>query len=338
MATTTPQPGSGISEPGVSSVLATRRVRVILVQSLGITTFLVGLIIAFGLLSSDFLTYNNFTTILTDASFYGLVALGQTLVIVAGGFDLSVAGVAPLAAVIFAQLSNGGSPIAVSMAAALAAGAVVGLGNGIIVTKGGINPLITTLGTMSITTGLAFIISRGESITILNVNAGFLANTPLLGLPNQVWLAAVILVILWIVLRYTTYGRGLYSLGGNKEASWLAGIRVDAVATSAYILCGLLAALGGIVLASELLAGDGTLGNDSALISVAAVVLGGGSLAGGAGGAPGTIVGVLVLETLEDGLTLLHVSTFYQQVVTGIVLLVAVGFSRVRARVGGSGT
>ncbi|MCK8615508.1 ABC transporter permease [Gordonia sp. C13] len=312
------------------------RTRNVLVQSLGITAFLVILIIIFASMSSAFVSPDNAVSILTGIAFIGLVALGQTLVIIAGGFDLSVAGVAPLSAVIFAKLVNAGTSIIVSILGAVVAGVAIGLVNGLIVTKGKINPLITTLGMLSIAGGLAFTIADGQSIPIENLSAGFLADTDIGLVPNQVWLTGFAFVVMALVLRYTTYGRALYAIGGNREASWLAGMRVDAITISVYALSGMFAGLGGVMLASQLLAGDGNLGATAALLSVAAVVLGGGSLRGGSGGALGTLAGVLVLGVLANGLTLLHVSTFYQQIVTGLVLLVSVGFSNLRSQVSGT--
>lgn len=328
-ATRAPADGS----PGQKGSARTRNV---LVQSLGITAFLVILIIIFASMSSAFVSPDNAVSILTGIAFIGLVALGQTLVIIAGGFDLSVAGVAPLSAVIFAKLVNAGTSIIVSILGAVLAGVAIGLVNGLIVTKGKINPLITTLGMLSIAGGLAFTIADGQSIPIENLSAGFLADTDIGLVPNQVWLTGFAFVVMALVLRYTTYGRALYAIGGNREASWLAGMRVDAITISVYALSGMFAGLGGVMLASQLLAGDGNLGATAALLSVAAVVLGGGSLRGGSGGALGTLAGVLVLGVLANGLTLLHVSTFYQQIVTGLVLLVSVGFSNLRSQVSGT--
>jgi ribose transport system permease protein len=300
------------------------------VQSLGIAGFLLALVVVFSLSTPRFLTDDNLVGILTSVAFIGVVSLGQTLVIIAGGFDLSVAGVAPLAAVVYAQQVTDGRPILLAVGVALAAGAAVGVVNGLIVTKGGINPLITTLGMLSISGGIAFSLVSGQSVPIDDLAAGFMAETDLFWVPNQVWLFALAAIALALVLRFTVYGRSLYAVGGNREAARLAGMRTDALAVSTYVASGAFAALGGVILASQLLAGDGNLGKDAALLSVAAVVLGGGSLVGGAGGALGTAAGVLVLGTLANGLTLLHVSTFYQQIATGAVLLVAVGFSRLR--------
>lgn len=325
-------------EPGSTPRLrATSSLRAHAIQSLGITGFLVVLLVVFSSLTPRFLTSDNIAGILTTVAFIAVVSLGQTLVIVGGGFDLSVAGVAPLASIVFAQQVNDGRPILVALVLAVATGAVVGLVNGVIVTKGGINPLITTLGMLSIAGGLAFTVADGQSVPIENLDAGFMAETHLVWVPDQVWLAATATLLVAFGLRFTTYGRSLYALGGNREASRLAGMRVDALAVSTYVASGSFAALGGVILASQLLAGDGNLGRDAALLSVAAVVLGGGSLVGGAGGALGTAAGVLVLGTLANGLTLMQVSTFYQQIATGLVLLLAVGFSRLRAAATGSG-
>lgn len=305
------------------------------VQSLGIAGFLLVLVLVFSASTPRFLTGDNLVGILASVAFIGVVALGQTVVIVGGGFDLSVAGVAPLSAVVYAQQVNDGRAVAVAFLIALVTGAVVGTVNGLIVTKGGINPLITTLGMLSVSGGVAFTLVDGQSVPIENFSAGFMAETNLLWVPNQVWLFVLAALALAFVLRFTVYGRALYALGGNKEAARLAGMRTDALAISTYVASGTFAALGGVILASQLLAGDGNLGKDAALLSVAAVVLGGGSLLGGAGGALGTAAGVLVLGTLANGLTLMHVSTFYQQIATGVVLLVAVGFSQLRGAVGG---
>jgi ribose transport system permease protein len=302
-------------------------------QSLGIVGFLVVLMIVFTILTPRFFTSGNLVGILTSAAFIGVVALGQTLVIIAGGFDLSVAGVAPLAAVIYAQQVNDGRVVVVAVLISLVTGSAVGMLNGLIVTKGGINPLITTLGMLSISGGAAFTLVSGQSVPIENVDAGFMAETHLVWVPNQVWLFVLAALVLAFVLRFTAYGRSLYAIGGNREAARLAGMRTDTLTVSTYVASGAFAAFGGVILASQLLAGDGNLGKDVALLSVAAVVLGGGALAGGSGGALGTAAGVLVLGILANGLTLLHVSTFYQQIATGLVLLVAVGFSQLRATV-----
>jgi len=218
----------------------------------------------------------------------------------------------------------------------MAAGALVGVVNGLIVAKLGINPLIGTLGTLSVTSGLALTITGGLTDTITADGAGFLTERGLAGLQWHVWVFVLAACVVWAVLRYTVFGRSVYAVGGNREASWLAGFKVDALTIATYVISGSLAALAGVVLASELLAGSGTLGTDATLTSIAAVILGGAALTGGVGSIGGTLTGVLVLGVLGNGMALLQVPAFYQQIATGIVLLIAVGFGRLRDRLEGA--
>lgn|SRR5262245_14274139 len=304
-------------------------------QIFGLTSFLLGIVIYFTLTSDAFLTRANLITILSNVAVIGIVSIGQTFAIISGGFDLSVSGTVPLAAVIYAKLVNGGTSLGMAMAGALAAGAVVGIVNGVIIAKFKINPLITTLATLSITGGLALAITNGLTETMNRLDAGFLAEESFWTIPRHVWALVALAIAGVLVLRYTVFGRALYSMGGNREASWLAGMRVDVLTVAVYAICATLAAFAGIILAMQLLAGSATLGNDSALTSIAAVILGGGSLTGGIGGVVGTLTGVLVLGTLSNGMAIEQVSAFYQQIATGVILLVAVGFSRLRTVLGG---
>jgi ribose transport system permease protein len=296
----------------------------------GTTILLVALVVYFAASSSEFLETSNILVILGAAAAIGIVAIGQTFVVVSGGFDLSVSGTAPLAAVVFGKIANEGSGIVPALIVALAVGAAVGLANGLMISRAGFNPLIATLGTASITGGLAFVVSKGLTVIYEDRATGFLAERSIGDIPNQVWVLLIVACITFIVLRYTTFGRSLYSLGGNWEASWLAGMRVNLLSTLVYVICGVTAALGGIVIASQLLAADGQLAGNYALLSIAAVILGGGSLTGGEGGVVGTVIGVLALGVLTNGMALLHVSSFYQEMATGGVLLLAVGLGRIR--------
>lgn len=263
-------------------------------------------------------------------SVIGIVALGQALAIISGGFDLSVSGTLPLGAVIFALVSNVGLGVPLAMLLAITVGAFVGLVNGLIVTKLQINPLITTLGTLSISVGLAFTVSRGVTIPFADLDAGVLANKTVGGLSYYLVAFMLLSTAAFFVLRFTVFGRMLYAIGGNREASRLAGMRVDLVTIAVYVQCGSLAAFAGVVVASQLLAGSATVGTDAALSSIAAVILGGASLTGGIGGIPGTLIGVLVLGTIANGMVLLQVPAFYQQIATGAILLLGVGFARLR--------
>jgi ribose transport system permease protein len=304
-------------------------------QILGIGTFYVLIVISFSFATKNFLTYSNTLNILSSVTVIGIVAAGQVLAIISGGFDLSVSGVLPLGAVTFALLTNGGVATPLAILGVLAVGALVGLCNGLIVTRLGINPLITTLGTLSITGGLAYTVSRGVTIPFRNPAAGVLADRTIGGLSYYVLAFALISVVAFAMLRYTVFGRMLYAIGGNRDASRLAGLRVDLMTVLVYMLCSMLAAFAGVVVSSQLLAGSATVGVDAALSSIAAVILGGASLTGGVGGVPGTLIGVLVLGTIANGMALLQVPAFYQQIATGVILLLAVGFGRLRGVLSG---
>jgi ribose transport system permease protein len=312
--------------------LAPTRSRVLRVglQTLGIGTFYAIILVFFSFASPDFLTYSNGVNILTNVSVIGIVALGQAFAIISGGFDLSVSGVVPLGAVTFALLANAGLPLPLAILLVLVAGGVVGLVNGLIVTKLGINPLITTLGTLSISVGIAYSLSSGVTIPFEEMSAGVLADQAWAGISYYLIAFALLSTLSFLLLRFTVFGRMLYAIGGNREASRLAGMRVDLVTILVYVQCAVLAAFAGVVVASQLLAGSATVGTDAALTSIAAVVLGGAALTGGVGGIPGTLIGVLVLGTMANGMILLQVPAFYQQIATGVILLLGVGFARLR--------
>ncbi len=267
--------------------------------------------------------------ILSNVSVIGIVTLGQALVLISGGFDLSVAGTVPLGGVIFTTLINRGLGISEAWIAAVLGGCLIGIGNGLIITRIGINPLVTTLGTLSITAGLAYVVTNGVTVPFNDLTQGPI-NSPILGMPLYVWTMIFISIIAFLALHFTVFGRMIYAIGGNREASRLAGIRVDLVTTSVYAISGSLGAFAGVMLAQQLLAGSPTVGSTAALTSIAAVILGGASLTGGVGGIPGALVGVLVLGTIANGMALMQVPSFYQQIATGSILLLAVGFGQLR--------
>lgn len=292
--------------------------------------FLILIAVFFSVQEPRFATANNVMTIISVSSVIGLVSLGQALTLISGGFDLSVGGVVPLGGILFAILTNSGWPLFPALVAVLAVGAIAGLINGLLITQFKINPMITTLGTLSVTGGLALTLSNGLQVPFENLEVGVLASRSFLNVNNHVWLLIVLSIVLFVVLRYSAYGRRIYAVGGNREAARLAGIRVNAVTTSVYVLCSTFAALAGVVLASQLLTGSGTAGVNTNLQSITAVILGGASLAGGVGGVPGTLIGVLIMGTLSNGMAILHVPSFYQTIATGVVLLLAVGLSQLR--------
>ncbi|GAA1828591.1 ribose ABC transporter permease [Pseudonocardia ailaonensis] len=288
------------------------------------------LVVAFAVSTDRFLTADNAGVVATQVAVLGLVTLGQMIVLLAGGFDISISGVVPLSAVLYVTLSNAGMPTVVVLVVVLLAGALIGTVNGLIVTKLKVNPLIATLGTMSVCQGFAFVVTDGRTVPLESAGAGFLADRTPFGVPVFVLVFIGIAAALFVYLKWTIPGRALYAVGGGPEAARLAGMRADLTKTSAFAISATLAALAGIVLSSQLLAGAPSVGADMTLTSITAAVLGGASLHGGIGGVPGTLLGIVIIGTLRDGLALLEVSAFYQLVATGFVLLIAVSMAQLK--------
>lgn len=292
--------------------------------------FLLVLVAYFTARSDQFLSADNALNIVTGSSVIALVAVGATLVIVAGCFDLSVGGTVPLAGVVYATMTNDGSSVVMATAAVLLLGALCGFANGVVVAFFKINPLIATLATTSIFGGIALTVANGVQIPFTEPDAAWIARKSFLDINTYVWILFGLVIVVHLCMRRSVYGRYLYATGGNLEAARLAGIRVNAVLIGAYVVSGVSACLAGIVLASQLQTGSGTAGSDSALSAITAVILGGAALTGGVGGVPGTMIGVLILGVLSNGMSIISVPSFYQTIATGVVLLLAVGISKIR--------
>lgn len=297
----------------------------------GVGAFLILVGLGFSIFVEGFATGTNFKTILDTSSVLMIASLGQLLTVLAGGFDLSIGGVIPLSAVIYAKLTSEGHSTAVALLASLGVGGLVGVAHMVLIGVFKINALITTLATLSIAGGFAYTIANGQTVS-LPPEAGKLGDEAFSGLAYHVFLAAALVLIIHLVLRWTVFGRRIYMVGGNHEAARLAGVRVIGVEGGVYIVSALLASIAGVVTASQLLAATGGLGSEVTLQSLAAVVLGGAALGGGRGSVAGAVIGVLLLGTISDGLTIERVSSFYQQIVTGGVLLLAVGFGKLQER------
>lgn len=326
--------GVGLSTETASALPARRAFdRVNWKESLGLLLIYAALFAALSFASPYFLSVNNLLNILVAVSTIGLIAVAMTLVIVSGGIDLSVGSVVALTGVMVAQLSHQ-MPIGAAVGLALLVGLVVGTFNGWAITGLGINPLIATLGTLSIARGLSFVFSGGLTQTIDDESFGFLGRGFVLGVPFQVVVMVLLFILAAWVMRATIFGRSIYAIGGNAQASRLAGLPVRRLQMAVYILSGFSAALGGVFLASQLGAGAPAAAAGIELSVIAAVILGGTSLSGGKGTISGTLLGVLILGTLNNGLTLLNVSSYYQEVARGTVLLLAVGIDQLRLRLG----
>jgi ribose transport system permease protein len=289
----------------------------------------------FALLAPYFLTAKNFENIGRTLGVVGVVAIGETLVLIGGGVDISVGAVAAMSGVIAGILwGTQALPIWVCASGGLLAGMLVGLANGLITTRLKINPLITTLGMFSIVRGLSFALTSGQMNQLNNSQFQFIGRGSVAGIPFSLILMLALYVVFYFILRWTGFGRDLYAIGGNATASRLAGIPVNRYLLVVYALCGLMAALGGLILASQLAAGTPQAATGLEFRVIAAVILGGTSLSGGKGSLVGTLLGVIILRTLDNGLILANVSSYWQEVAGGAVLLLAVGLDQLRMRLG----
>ncbi len=290
-----------------------------------------GVLVAYLSFAADyFATLNNVTTIGQTVAVIGIIAAAQTIVIISGGLDLSVGSVVALTVVLVSLLESRGVPIHVASLASLGVAGLVGVVNGTAVTRLHINAFITTLATLSIASGLAFVLSSGQTNLIASSGFRQLGIGRLAGIPLPIIMLAVVFIATHIMLTSTRYGRAIYAVGGNAEACRLSGVDVGLVRRRAYLLSALSAGFAGLILAAQLGAAAPQSARGYELQVIAAVILGGTSLTGGAGNAIGTLLGVLTLGTLRNGLDLMHVNFYWQEVVMGVALGVAVSADRLR--------
>ncbi len=292
--------------------------------------FYIVLLIVFSILSPFFLSVRNMLAISSNVAFIGLMAAAGTPLIIAGGLDLSVAALAGLAGVLIALLNAAGVPIWLAVGVALGVGAMVGLANGVLATTLKLNPLIVTLATMSIVGGTALILTGGLTKPLMVPGFNWIGSGRLLGVPVPAILMITVYVLLALVLRATHFGRYVYAIGGNPEAARLIGLPAKSVLLALYVVSALSGALAGTMLAAMLGAAAPAAASPHLLTVIAAIILGGTSLAGGRGSVWGTLLAVLILGTLNNGLTLLDVSSFWQDVTRGVVLILAVGVDQLR--------
>ena len=291
-----------------------------------------GLLIVFGiicliisLITPQFLTLSNLTIIVTQVSINALLAFGVTFVIITGGIDLSLGSIVAVTGVTSAMLAHPDSyPVLIPIVMGLLAGLLMGAFNGFIITKSKIAPFIVTLGTMTIGRGLALILSDGRPVSNLSDSFNYLGSGTVFGIPFLILIFILVFALCSIILSKTILGRHIYAIGGNEQAARASGINIDRVKLSVYSISGLLAGLAGILLASRITTGQPNAGAGFELDAIAAVVIGGTSTAGGRGTMTGTLIGVLLIGVINNGLDLLNVTSYYQQVVMGIIIIGAV--------------
>jgi rhamnose transport system permease protein len=294
----------------------------------GISIFILILVVAVTLRAPSFLTLDNFQDILLNISILAIVALAQTMVILSRGIDLSVSSMIGLVAmmVAFVVKQNPEIPVVLTVLLGMALGSVLGTFNGLVITFGKVPPIIATLGTLSIYRGLVFYYSQGTWINSFELPRSFklLSKGTPLGLPNMVIIAIVVAVVVYYFLNYTRTGRDIFAIGSNPEAAQFAGIRQQRITFLVYLLSGLLCGLAAVLWASRFESAQTNTGLGFELQSVAASVVGGVSINGGVGTVPGVLLGALLLGIIQNSLTLIRISPFWQLAAQGLLILFAV--------------
>jgi ribose transport system permease protein len=306
-----------------------RERRRINVQEVGIYGAAILIFAIFGILNNNFLTPGNLRDIAVAASINAIIGLGVTFVIITGGIDLSVGSIASVVGIISATLmtANGVSPF-LALIIGIAAGLACGVVNGLLITRLKLPPFIATLGTMSIFQGLAYVTTDGKPVYNIPQEFILMLNSYIGGVPVMVVIVAVVGILCWLLLRRTVFGENVIAVGGSEETAWLSGIRVNRVKVMVYALSGGLAGLAGLILVARINAAQTEGGSPYLLTAIAAAVIGGANLMGGEGRIAGTLVGALILGALTNGLVLLNVPSFYEQIVTGSVVVIAVALDQ----------
>jgi ribose/xylose/arabinose/galactoside ABC-type transport system permease subunit len=296
---------------------------------LGLVLALLVISAALAVMTPQFLTVPNLVNVVRQISINGILAVGVTYVLLTGGVDLSLGSLVALTGVVAASFAHPGDfPVIVPVAMGVLTGLACGLVNGVVVTWGRVAPFIVTLGTMTAARGLALVISGGKPVSNLSREFTRLAGGDILGVPSPVLILAAVALISWLFLGNLRLGRYIYAVGGNENAARASGLNVTAVKTFAYAVCGALAGLAGVILASRITTGQPNAGMGYELDAIAAVVIGGTSLSGGVGGVGGTLLGALLMGVINNGLDLLNVSSYYQQIVKGAIIVGAVWLDR----------
>ncbi|AKG73531.1 ABC transporter permease [Salinicoccus halodurans] len=288
------------------------------------------LVVVITIMNQQFLSPDNLLNLLRQVSINGLIAFGMTFVILTGGIDLSVGSILAFSSAMTALIITSGIDPMFAMLLGCLVGLLAGAINGLLVTAGGMAPFIATLATMTIYRGATLVVTEGNPITGLGDSLMFqlFGKGYFFGIPVPAVTMIITFVILYIILNKTVFGRETYAIGGNETAAALSGIKVNRRKIMIYALSGLMSALAGIILASRLDSAQPTAGETYELDAIAAVVLGGTSLMGGKGRIVGTLIGVLIIGVLNNGLNLVGVSSFYQQIIKGLVIVVAVLIDR----------
>lgn len=285
-------------------------------------------------LSPNFLTASNISNILRQVTVYAILAVGMTFVIITSGIDLSVGSVIPVVCIVVATIlnKNPGS-IWLAIFAGLLVGVLVGFLNGILVAQIGIPPFIMTMGTMKVMSGFALLVTNSSAVKVADANYRFIGTGSLLGIPVPIYLFIIVALIAHIILTQTPTGRHVFALGSNVEAARLSGVKVKKTLVAVYMFSGLCAAIAAIVYLARLGSCQAIAGDGYEMEAIAATVIGGTSITGGSGGVIGSILGAILMGIIKNGLVLLGVSTYWQQIVTGFVVIIAIIMDLTRKQV-----
>jgi ribose transport system permease protein len=322
------------SPPQDAQSFRRRLIGFIAVGEVGVLAAMALLVAFFWLLEPAFLSERNIRAILNVVSFVGIIAIGQTILLVAGEFDLSVGSVAGLSAVVAAKLMTAAAlPVALAIVGGVGVGALIGLVNGLIVVRLGIPAFIQTLGMLFIGQGLIQLVTGGYPVYPLPEAINVMGNTDLaFGLGWSFAFFIIAAVVADFVLRRTVLGRNMYATGGNKEVAHLVGINTNAYKIGAFIVVGALSAIAGMFVMADLGSGGTSIGSGWELTVIAGVVVGGVSLFGGAGTVAGGAVGILMLKVVQSGLVVIGVNSNWQQIAVGVIMVMAVGLDILRRR------
>jgi ribose transport system permease protein len=303
-----------------------------LYDRVGMALVLVLLVVLMAFIAPNFLTLGNFFNVTRQVSINAILAAGATFVILTAGIDLSVGSALGVTGVAAVWLSVHGWPPVAAMVAALALGALVGLVNGVLVARWKLAPFIVTLAALTYLRGLAYVFTDGRPLNAPDLGWAILGQGAIANIPFPVLVMVGVYVVSWFLLHRTVFGRQVYSVGGNVEAARLSGVPVRKVLIWVYVIAGLCAAIAGLIFSARLQSGQPTGGDGYELNAIAAVVLGGTSLMGGRGTIIGTLIGAMIIGVLGNGLILMNVPFFYQLVIQGVVIVIAVGIDRLRQR------
>ena len=301
-------------------------------QIMSILSGLLIMMLVFSMNSQYFFTSNNLLTIALQTSMIAIIALGQTFVLITAGIDLSIGSNIAIAGVISAMAMKAGMPLVVAIMLGLLVGALVGLINGILIAYGDLPPFVVTLGSMSIVKGVALLITGGIPVTRLGKSFNIIGNSKLLGIPIPVLIMIALTLIFGFILSKTKLGTRIFAVGSNLEVAKFSGINTKKIIIIVYVFSGFLAAVAGVIMASRIASGQPTAGTGYELYAVAASVIGGVSLAGGEGLLTGTLIGALIIGVLRNGLNLLNVSAFIQEIMIGAVIIIAVFTDRIKRK------